>query len=301
MARQKRLKVAAVNITTEPPHCGTRYIELFKAVANKDPSFNAPLGGSDYLMIDSVVEMQYPLDILMSAKPEGTLLCGNLIRFTRIDPKLPWGKRSTKTVILDDEGKPIPQVDEDLCPNWRSISFIFDVERHLLVYDTRNIAPNLFSKGIAGLFADVDIVSAFGPITTVTIPTIDALSTLMKLPQKRSVIMDFSLPNGDVPDEMEESIKRRYQKRNVSRIKMEEVAQIDKEIVPDDEMEATMRVASLNGYVSVVHVDKSGAVQTKSTREMPRIESDMYGEKEYWQVFKKLAKIFAASIRGKAE
>ncbi|MDR2561896.1 MAG: DUF4747 family protein [Holophagales bacterium] len=284
MAKQKTLKTAALNITTEPPHSPENYIRLIKYLAEKGGALSGKLSHSDRLMLRRAVELP------------GAKFQGDFARYTLIDPNVPWLDIDKREPIVNDDGEPIPQVKEGRGANLKIACFMFYADSHLFVFDCRNISPKLFKEGLDKILKHKEALEEFGPISLTVLPTKDALETLLNLPDKTKIELEFTLPNGDVPDEAER-VRRRYENMGASRVGMKVTSQSGRMLEPDEDLKTTMGIASTDGYVRVTHKAAKGKTRKRSTEEMPRIETAAIDD-EYWDTLDSLGGKFIRKGEG---
>ena len=109
MARRSALVIAGVNIAAEPPHSPKLYENLIAYI--KDNKITGIFGNER-------LEIEY-----FSVDRETNIIDGTFSRYSYIDPKKPWWDSNKGEKILDEQGNPIPQVDEGKGPNQRDISY----------------------------------------------------------------------------------------------------------------------------------------------------------------------------------
>jgi len=91
-------------------------------------------------------------------------LYGTFVRFLQIDPQKAWIDIKKLKPILDKDGRPIPQVDNDLKPNMREIEFVFYPKAHMLFFNSAMISPSMAQKLLTRLCASRVIEKEYGVI-----------------------------------------------------------------------------------------------------------------------------------------
>jgi len=283
MARQKKLKTAALNITTETPHSPRRYVELIEFL-NENNELSGKIGGSDRLTLRQIY------------LPKGKAILGHFARYTHINPSSPWYDVSKRSPILGEDGKPIPQTKEGIGPNYKDIGFVFLPEAHLFVIDCRHVSPSRFKQGLDGILMANEVTSKFGLLSLTVLPTKDALKNLLKLQNMTKIELEFTLPNGDVSDD-EDRIRRRYEEIRASKVQKKVTGHSRHGLEPSKypELMAEMTIASANGYVRVTHTDSKGNSKTKSTTNSPRYETIKYKLEGYWDALGSMGEYFVSS------
>jgi|GEM_PF-2805984 hypothetical protein len=287
MARLKRLEVAAINITTELPHTRERYQQLFYMLRDIRPWAIGKIGRHERITFAFFGE-------------DALSISGSLVRYTRIERNAPWWDEENRKALIDADGRPEPQVRDGVGANSRYIPFHFLLDEHLLIFDTREISPNQLARGLAEMVTRDDFVKAFGQVNITVEPNQDALPQLLALPRKRTIKIMLSLPNG--PDALETiggRIKSRYERMNLARVEERYVGQSGGEIVPDDDLKATMGLAASNGYAEVEYIGEKGRLESMSTKEYPLRERKMCRDTEYWSTMRWLAGKISDIIRGR--
>jgi hypothetical protein len=287
MPRLKRLEVAAINITTELPHTRARYQKLFHMLRDIRPWSIGQIGRHERITIAFFGE-------------DALSISGSFVRYTRIEKNAPWWDEEKRKTLLDEEGRPQPQVRDGVGANSRHINFHFLLDEHLLIFDTREISPKQLARGLAQMVSRDKFVKEFGQINITVEPNKDVLAKLLTLPRKRTIKIMLSLPNG--PDALETiggRIKSRYEHMNLARVEERYVGQSEGEIVPDDELKATMGLAASNGYTEVEYIGERGKLEKMSTQEYPLRERKLCRDTEYWSSMRELAGKIVSFIRGR--
>ena len=285
--RARVMWMAAVNVTSELPFIPERYADLFQLIIDKSP---APVGefGQERLTLyrfarnDNVIE-------------------GAFGRYTYIDPNSPWWDSEERKALVDDQGRPLPQVRQGIGPNFKEIPFIFFLDWHILVFDISVISPNQFFRGAQGVLADFAIREKFGVINLTVFPEKDVLDKVLSLQQVKSIKFLLTIPNPDVLGVLEQNFLDRMLTIGAGKTKQEYTSQQDTEIEPDNELKAVMTLASRNGYVEAIGQD-NGKTRKRSTKEYPWREKATYDNLEQKErILQRWGRWFAEKLRSSSE
>jgi hypothetical protein len=287
MPRRKTLKVSAINITIEPPHAPSRYVEIFNLMRSISPPSIGTISRNERVMLDYFAQRE-----------DGTeYIVGAFARFTFIDPNSPWWDSSSRSALLDNQGRPVPQVRDGVGPNLRHIHFQFMPQNHLLVFDVREISPSQLVKGLAGILSHRIILEQYGPVSLTLVPDHDVLSRMLALPQKRRLRILLTMPNTDVVSDNEGDILERYESMGLAKTEQTYAAQASRSLEPDSELKTVMNMAVQNGFVEVSGKDEEGKPAHLSTKDYPMQLSFRYAATEYWTALTGLAENIRDLIR----
>ncbi|EPR42151.1 putative cytoplasmic protein [Desulfovibrio sp. X2] len=277
MPHLKKLSVAAINVTTEPPHHPSRYLELFELIRGIQPALSGGVHGDRRMMLHYFAET------------EG-IIKGAFATYTQIDPESPWWDAENHSAILDNHGRPVPQVKLNLGPNFRDVNFIFYSAGHKLFIDTSNISPLQFARAFSEIANSIDLFEKMGRIGVTVEPARDLIDRIVSFPYKQKITINFIMPNPDITNQSEERIVERFQKMNASRTNQTYNAIKGTVISPDEELNALMEMASSNGHVEVSGKDGENRLVTLSSKDYPLKEVAQYSDAlDYWSKLQTLA------------
>ena len=260
--RQRVAYISGINIASAPPHSPQKYLNIFEY-----------LGSGDINAIGSFGNERLTLS---TQSIEGDIISGTFIRYTYIDPNSPWWDSQERKILVDEEGKPIPQVRYGIGPNTKPIYFSFDINRHILLVDLHNISINQMVRALGSIFSSDNFKSVFGEINSTIIPSSDAIEKVLSLRTIKRIKMSLTIPNADVASLSEEEIYARMNGMNAGKIEHEYVCQTDKSLEPDDELKLILNVASRNGYVSSSGRNERDKKESRSTKAYPKRERETY-------------------------
>jgi len=156
MARKRILRVAALNIKTQP-HSSDIYGELFeRAVAGR---LKAKVRGE---RMGTVVSMWK-----MTADPKWR--SGALYLFTNLDPFDTWFDEQTRKPIEQDK-KAAPIIPTNLKPHLRQAPFVFSCQDHRLFFSITDIAPSSACKFFDALLNQPLITEGIGAVDVIVNP-----------------------------------------------------------------------------------------------------------------------------------
>jgi Domain of unknown function (DUF4747) len=248
MARKQTIQLSIINIKTHP-HTTEGYYKLFKkAFANKKIS---KIRGADYGMFGSMRDDSYSTD---------KLIYGTLYKFLSIDRN---GKYldldSFKTVDPSETGETFP-VPENLKPNLKELGYVFYPYKHRLFFDSMKIAPNTILLLIREIFKEKSIVQEFGTVDCNLEATTEAIQKIIAIPTITKLTIDFTRPNHDDLDGLEDRIAQRIDDQNIRKFH-QNMTTTDKDgIKPDEETKGWMEIARANGKVSAEGYDGESRV-----------------------------------------
>lgn len=258
MARKKKLKLGVINIVLQP-HSKERYIELI------ENAFKGKVGikifGQHYAMPVKIQEHDIKIE-------EGYIL-GKIHRYTEIDKDQPWLDIIDNKHITDENGKPIPQVDEDVKPNSKTVFFMFLIDSHRLVFDTDGITHNLMLNFFKSLFNKAPLGRIRKEEVTVNLETsLETIEEMLAVYKINTVDILINKPNPDDLSSREGRVKEKLRKMHASEMSVV-VKSKDDELIPDEDTRILMNVAKSNGKVVLTGKDEEGKKVVESTESHP--------------------------------
>jgi hypothetical protein len=206
-------------------------------------------------------------------------LAGEFYRFLQIDPKKAWLDLRSREVIVDDRGKPIPQVDNYRKPNTREVAFVFNLKHHRLFYDAKAITPGNMKRLLDGLFKEPNIIKKYGTVDVEIESSREVIERILKIPSLTKLEISFTRPNGDDVSEQRARFLDRLEKQGIRRIEQVATSPKTEGIKPDIETIALMDLAVSNGKVNAVGYAGEERVE-ESTVPHPLIIRENYVEEE---------------------
>lgn len=264
MARAKKMHMGVMNIKIHP-HSPARYVELLEDVFAAGELVQ--IRGADW----GTPHFLYKL------RTED--LAGELYRFLQIDPKKAWLDLRNREVIVDAEGKPIPQVDAYRKPNTRAVAFVFNPEFHRFFYDAKAITPNNLKNLLAGFFKEPKILKKYGDVDVEIESSREVIEKILRIPSLTKLEIIFTRPNGDDVSAQKKRFLERLEKQGIRRIHEVATSPKTEGIKPDEETLAMMELAVSNGKVNAVGYAGEERIE-ESTVPHPLIVREDYSEEE---------------------
>jgi hypothetical protein len=269
MARDKKIEVGAINITTHP-HSPEKYIELFRmAFRQRKP---AKISGDNYGLIAQ-------LSRLSNKQGAGGALSGDFIKFTNIFLDEDWWNMETNDFASDEEIEAL-EIPENMKPNSARFSFIFYPDKHLLTYEGyyegKNLGASNAVRLVRNLFSTEEIADKFGRVNVTHIPVSEKFEEAFAIPYKHSIELVFTRPNADHTDKIGRKVKERLENMNVEQQEENYRGVRGLSIEPDQDLKDLAKVASRNGSVSVKGKDINEKPVSFSTDKHPLRERVYY-------------------------
>jgi hypothetical protein len=269
MARDRKLIVGALNITTQP-HSPENYKKLFRKAFMLRK--RAKLVGDNYALLVSnrpyTRDQRHPLS-----------LEGDIFKYTEIDSAAPWVSFETNDFATDNEISKI-SIPEHLRPNGQRFSYIFFPEKHILFYEgytsKGHFAPTVATRFFYQVLNQPELASEFGSVDVTHFPDKELLSDALKIPHKSKIQLAITRPNADDLEEAEAEIMERLNKMNVRTMHEEYDAAPQSSIIVDDKLETLAKIAAKNGVVKVIGKNNMNKRVEFSTTEHPWIEEIFY-------------------------
>ncbi len=264
MSRFKTLKIAALNIKTQP-HSMENYVKLFQ------DSFRinalGKIRGSDWGIIGSMNQ---------EGTKDNVILQGIIYRYLNIDPNAPW--LDLKNLIPLDEMRPnaTPIIPPHLKPNLKRISYIFYPKVHRFFFACKDITPGGMMLLMDDLFKNKIISNEYGKVDVIVESTREAIRRILAMDIIRRLYIDFTKPNDDTLGSAEQQWLDKIEKWRVRKIQQNMTSTDEKGIdAADDEIKAFMNIARSNGKVLAKGYENEKKVFI-STDDHPYIEMITY-------------------------
>jgi len=220
-------------------------------------------------------------------------LRGEFMRCTDINDACAWFDTEKYDVIVDEDGNPIPQVSKNIKPNSEFGSFIFYPDGHRFLFDSKMkpsnslISASSVKKLLDAVFSNELVLSEFGNITVEIETNIDTVQTILNMPHKKMLHIDFTLPNPDHLEDISARIVERAKYMNAQEYKEEYKSGDSNDLILDDEAKAKIGIASSNGFATLKYIGSDGKMDTISTKDYPLEEKIVYDDNKtnYMSVF----------------
>lgn len=264
MARERTIKIGAINIAMHAPHSPHRYVQMMFEVFRQQRMVR--LGKVYGAMLGTVYATQ---------RDRPTLgLSGEIYRFLKLDPNEPWFNAATKEVATEGELRAI-RIPEHLLPHLQRIPFVFRPRSHRLYFAARDrqdslgplVAQRLFERLLAPLTNEL----GYPTIEVTVMPDQDSIERILNMPTLEKLSIRLVRPNPDDGDDDQARWLAKMEKQRTRRMELQLVAERNGTIEPDQETKVMARVAANNGLVYASGRDADGLPIQESTKEKPML------------------------------
>jgi hypothetical protein len=272
MARDLKLTIGAVNITTHP-HSTATYKALFKAAFAMKLSVH--LMGQRYAILGSA----NAADESDNASP----IFGEILCYTRINSEGNWLDLENIEILDDDEKKRKIRLPKDLMPDSLAIDYVFYPKTHMLFFEVYHhrtkMRPQTMGKFLRGLLNAASLQEQFGEVNVTVIPSQESLEQILRMPRIGRLNIVIRRPNADDQDDIEKRVLKKMAEQHVIRIDSQYVAGRGDTVKPDQSTLDLAHVASKNGVVVAHGQDADGNSTKESTSDHPMLDTAYYNEK----------------------
>lgn len=261
MAREKKIEIAAVNLTIQP-HSTQKYIELFRDAFKLGSEVQ--IYGDEHGILTSMVKQ--------NSSDEISPLEGDIFKFTKINKDQKWFNISTNEFASDDELTKV-NIPDHLKPNSSRFSFIFYPKEHLFFYesyyDGNSLGPSNLHRFLERLFVQDVILEKYGKVELTIVPEINKLEDALKMKVKEKMELMIKRPNPDDQAQAEKDVLERLENWHVSEYEETYKAVSGQSIEVDDELRMKSKIAAKNGTVKIKGKDEAGHPAEYSTVRHP--------------------------------
>lgn len=272
MARDLKLTIGAVNITTQP-HSTAKYKALFKAAFSMKLSVH--LTGQRYAILGSA-NAEDEAD-------ESSPIFGEILTYTKINSDGAWLDLKSFEILDDDEKKSKIVLPEDLMPDSMAAQYVFFPKTHHLFFEVYHrgtrMRPQTMGKFLLRLLNSASLQDRFGDVDVTVIPSHESLERILQMPRIGRLNISIRKPNPDDQDAIERRILKTLDAQNTVRIDTELTAGRGQSVSPDRFTRDMAHVAAKNGYVEAHGEDAHGNTAKESTVDHPFVETDWYNDK----------------------
>lgn len=277
----RHMEISALNITIHP-HSPQLYIDMLNDAVTMQLSDQK---SKKFLHIRGQ-EKAFLSPVLTTIVDGQTCLYGHVYRFFDLDISGGWldiasGKEAQKEDLTQIN------IPDHLKPYVSGFYFIFFPNEHRLIFQSsarpshkRNqvrFSPHSAQMIFDQLFEKLSKQNEKYDNISVTVEqSPDALDNIWKLEVVRSLEIVITRPNNDDISHLDNSVKRRLEKMNASKMTETLSAEKGKSIVPDEDVKNLAAVALSNGYVEGTGKDAHGSPKKISTKFHPVSEVISY-------------------------
>lgn len=267
----------AVNIKFENTalHTPESYVELIKFVNDKkiiESYRHLTLGLIKYVStIDVAGE---------------SVMYGQFMRCTDISDACKWYDTDAHELIEDEDGNPIQQVENNLKPNSEFATFLFYPKGHRFFFETSmtpsgSISPGSVKSLLEAIFLSDEVMQRFGNIFVAVETEKDAIDRILNLPQKDSLYLEFTIPNGEGLSDKKQEVLDRARATNTAKYSESYKAFSGSSLEYDEEAVAKIEIAGSNGgYVEAKGIDIDNKKAYINTKDYPIEDKIEYNESE---------------------
>lgn len=274
--RPRSVDAIAFNIALSP-HSKELYVSLFDRLLKLRKAYRVT--GDRFAMLVAVrTETRTSIDKVKSEE-----ITGEIATFDMINVDGPWHNTATGEEA-SDEDKAGLFVPANLGANRKRFSFVFFLDKHLFVIESKNNEGVLSSRSVekllGALMAVESIVDDFGDVAVTPMPQHEAVSKILRAKLVR-VEIKLTVPNPDNTKSAEDRIKARMDQQRAKTQQLTLVAQTGQTLELDEESAALARLASRNGEVRAKILPAAGGpARSVSTKDKPLVKTETYFPKE---------------------
>lgn len=252
MPLSSKIVISALNVTASPHPEGT-YRRLIEAAANRE----VHLSGHDWAKLT-------PPEVY--AKDEN-ILHGRICVWTEIEKKEEWFNKETNSKASEKDKEQIV-IPETLAPNYRYFYYAININRHVIIFETKNEIRHSFNPKKARFFfiEAFNLGDSYPDVDVTLIPEEGTVDKILRMPKLRRLKIVVTKPNGeDLTDDFQQ-VMNEMNSQNAKTLTQELVKapKVDS-LKPNEETRKLAIIASTNGYV-----EGKGSEGGDSTKEHPK-------------------------------
>lgn len=262
MKTTRAITISALNIAMHAPHSAQRYVDLLwetrrsRRVVGLGELHGAMLGHLNG----------------KKTHERGMILTGEIYRFVKIDPDMPWFDLTKSEAATDDELAKI-NIPTHLLPNLQRIEFCFLPEKHRLWFISRDrkdsLSPLVATKFFQTLLDHICIQFNFPKVEVTAIPDSDSIETLLSTHRIDRIELELVRPNPDDNHSTEARWKAKLERLNARKIRTEIAAANSDGLVLNQEDKDDAKAIANNGSVRIVGANADGTKVDESTINRP--------------------------------
>lgn len=272
MARDLKLTIGAVNITTHP-HSTATYKSLFKAAFTTKLSIH--LTGQRYAILGSANAED--------ESDEASPIFGEILCYTKINSDGAWLDLRSFEILDDEEKKSKIVLPKDLMPDSMAAQYVFFPKTHHLFFEVYHrgarMRPQTMGKFLKGLLNSANLQERFGEVNVTVIPSHESVEQILGMPRIGRLNISIRRPNADDQAEFEKAVLKTMADQHAIRIDSQYTAGRGDTLVPDKLTRDMAHLAAKNGVVEAHGEDADGNTAKESTSDHPMVDTDWYNEK----------------------
>lgn len=264
MSRPLRIRVAALNITTDP-HSPAIYSGLVKAAYELNRKIQ--IAGDLYAILGFFRQAG------ANAASPGS---GEIYRFIDIDPAADWFDLRKRKPATDAELESV-NIPDHLKPHLQRLPYVFFPRNHRLVFATHwkngAMAPTRVCNFFETLLNDPRLRNGFSTVNVTVEQEPHELETIFALHQLRELQIEIKRPNADTDEGIEKEILDQMRAENAAKQTVILDAEHDRSLKPSQRTKVTAKLAVSNGKVIAKGRDQDDVARELHTEQHPRIET----------------------------
>jgi hypothetical protein len=258
----RTILISALNVAMHKPHSPERYMALLW-----DTRRSRNIVKLGELHAAMVGHLNGPREYR-----KGAILTGEIYRFVKLDPEMPWFNLIKAEVASDEEMAQI-SLPEHLLPNLQRIEFCFLPDSHKLWFISKDrkdsMSPNSAAKFFQILFDFIRTQKSYPPIEVSIIPDSESIEELLSIPRIDRIELNLVRPNPDDGQSTEARWKAKLERLNARKLTTEIIAADEAGITLSKEDKDDAIAIANNGNVRVIGVAADGTKIDESTASRP--------------------------------
>ncbi|MBO6769239.1 MAG: DUF4747 family protein [Erythrobacter sp.] len=283
MPRRQKMEVGGLNVRVHPHEEGT-YRDLMESLYRLK-SIEKIRGDRHGL-----------ITMLNRADEDERYIFGVLSTFLEIEMEGDWFNTDTMEEATQNDISRI-QIPDYLHPNLKTFRFMFDTERHELVFEHYSEGDRLTHQSALAFFRNLaaadEIKERFGEVKISVIHERGSIEKIFSIPRITDLEVYIEKPNSDLwGADFEEQAEEHLEDKNARSMNVKYRAEQGAGIKRDEDLDALIR-ASINNGRSVAKGYGPEGHQTVSTDSYPKVDQEMFEQDvEPGVIFRKLARAF---------
>jgi len=265
MARKRTIAAAALNIKLHP-HSADLYRKLISNLYSR--RFIVKTRGETHVAITELDDIDYKSDFVS----------GIISKFSRIDPNADWFDIENFEPVSEDDA---PVIDKNLYPNYKPFFFLFNVKKHIFVFEQYGeygtLGHNTALKFFQIASKNPGLQKEFNVLDVDLVKDTSTLKRLLDYARLKRLKIELRRPNPDFLDEeTRQDIVERMESEHARKDTRIIEAMPGESLDPTDETLAEAEMAIDNGEVVAFGQNEQGTSETRSSMQFPHEEKERY-------------------------
>jgi hypothetical protein len=262
MSRPLRVRVAALNITTDP-HSSALYVDLLQAAYELNRKVQ--IAGDLYAALGYFHEGE-----------KNSPSTGEIYRFIDLDPSADWFDLRKRKPATKGELETL-KIPEHLKPHLQRLPYVFFPDKHRLIFITAwkhgAMAPSRVCHFFYSLLNDPRLTKQFSPVNVTLEQEPTKLEAIFSLHYLRELQIEIKRPNADTDEGIEKEILDQMRAEHAAKQTVILDAEHNQSLKPSETTKAKARIAVSNGKVVARGRDDQDMARELDTEQHPRIET----------------------------